>query len=134
MVPTDENRARIDAWVAIAPVSRIVETTKSGGIRTTQALEDGEVRYEETDFGTNEPVWQWGSLDAGCLASEPDAGPSWLCVYSTGSSSGGKCRARCRVNPEGRLHRHNRLPALKKHAVLGNCQWPMPNGGHSANN
>lgn len=50
MVPTDENRTRIDAWVAFAPDNRLVETTRSGDCWTTQALEDGEVRYEEAEF------------------------------------------------------------------------------------
>lgn len=50
-MPTDENRKRIDDWVAAAPDSRVVETTRAGDRWTTQALEDGEVRYEETDFG-----------------------------------------------------------------------------------
>jgi len=55
-VPTDENRAKIDEWVAAASDSRVVETTRQGDRWTTQALEDGEVRYEETDFGGDEPL------------------------------------------------------------------------------
>jgi hypothetical protein len=54
-VPTDENRTKIDLWVAIAPDTRVVETTRAGDRWTTQALEDGEVRYEETEFGADEP-------------------------------------------------------------------------------
>jgi hypothetical protein len=54
-VPTDENRTKIDRWVALAPDTRVVETTRSGGCCTTQALEDGEIRYEETEFGTDQP-------------------------------------------------------------------------------
>ena len=54
-MPTDENRARIDAWVAEAPDNRVVETTQHGERWETQALEDGEVRYEETDLGVGEP-------------------------------------------------------------------------------
>jgi hypothetical protein len=54
-VPNDQNRARIDAWVAEAPDNRIVETTQLADRWVTQALEDGEVRYEETDFNVDEP-------------------------------------------------------------------------------
>ena len=50
MVPTDENRARIDAWVALSPDTRVIETEQHGDRWTTQALEDGEVRYEETEL------------------------------------------------------------------------------------
>jgi hypothetical protein len=32
-----------------------VETTRNGGRWETQALEDGDVMYEETDFGADEP-------------------------------------------------------------------------------
>ncbi len=53
---TDETRAKIDAWVSAAPDSRVVETTREGDRWTTQALEDGEVRYEETDIGGDEPT------------------------------------------------------------------------------
>jgi hypothetical protein len=54
-VPTAENRARIDSWIAVAPDTRVVETTLTGNLWTAQALEDGEVRYEETEIGTEEP-------------------------------------------------------------------------------
>jgi len=54
-VPTDETRARIDAWIAVAPDTRVIETAHSGDRWTTQALEDGEVRYEEVEFGIDEP-------------------------------------------------------------------------------
>jgi hypothetical protein len=54
-VPTVEARAKIDLWIAAAPDTRIVETTQEGDRWTTQALEDGEVRYEETEFGGDEP-------------------------------------------------------------------------------
>lgn len=54
-MPTDANRQRIDQWIAVAPDTRTVETTREGGRSTTQALEDGEVRYEETDFTDDEP-------------------------------------------------------------------------------
>jgi hypothetical protein len=54
-VPTDENRARIDEWIAAAPDSRVVETDRQGERWTTKALEDGEVRYEETEFGRDVP-------------------------------------------------------------------------------
>jgi hypothetical protein len=53
-VPTDENRARIDAWVAAAPDTRVVESTQAGTRWTSQALEDGQVRYEETEIGRDE--------------------------------------------------------------------------------
>jgi len=55
IVPTDEDRKRLDDWVAVAPDNRLVETTQDGNRWTTQALEDDEVRYEETDFDTDEP-------------------------------------------------------------------------------
>jgi hypothetical protein len=62
-VPSDENRAKIDRWIAAPPDSRVVETTHSGDRWTTRALEDGHVRYEETDFGGDEPelnlIAQW---------------------------------------------------------------------------
>jgi len=51
----DQNRAKIDAWIAVARETRIVETTRAGNGWTTQALEDGEVRYQETEFGADEP-------------------------------------------------------------------------------
>ena len=51
IVATDENPALIDAWVALAPDNRVIETTQQGARWTTQALEDGEVRYEETELG-----------------------------------------------------------------------------------
>jgi hypothetical protein len=54
-VPSAENRAKIDAWVGAAPDNRVVETVQRGDRWTTQALEDGEVRYEETEFGLDEP-------------------------------------------------------------------------------
>jgi hypothetical protein len=54
-VPTDENRMKIDLWVAISPDTRVVETTHAGERWTTQALEDGEIRYEEIEFGADEP-------------------------------------------------------------------------------
>ena len=54
-MPTDENRAKIDAWIAVAPDNRVVETMQSGDRWVTQALVDGEVRYEETDLGADEP-------------------------------------------------------------------------------
>jgi hypothetical protein len=54
-VPSDENRSKIDAWIALAPDSRVIETAQSGDRWVTQALEDGQVRYEETDFGADEP-------------------------------------------------------------------------------
>jgi hypothetical protein len=63
-VPTGDNRKRIDDWIALAPDTRLVETTQEGDRRwVTQALEDGEVRYEETDFG-DEP--ELGLLAAWC--------------------------------------------------------------------
>ena len=49
-MPTDENRAKIDDWIAVSPDTRVVETTQLGDRWTTQALEDGEVRYEETEL------------------------------------------------------------------------------------
>jgi hypothetical protein len=54
-VPTDANRTKIDLWVAIAPDTRVVETIRTGDRWTTQALEDGEIRYEETESGADEP-------------------------------------------------------------------------------
>lgn len=54
-MPTDENRRLVDAWIALAPDTRVVETTHSGDRWTTQAVEDGEVRYEETELGADEP-------------------------------------------------------------------------------
>ena len=54
-MPTDENRAKIDEWIAAAPDNRVVETAQLVDRWTTQALEDGEVRYEETEFGRDEP-------------------------------------------------------------------------------
>lgn len=54
-MPTDENRAKIDTWVAAAPDTRVVETTHAGTRWTSRALEDGEVRYEETEVGRDEP-------------------------------------------------------------------------------
>jgi hypothetical protein len=54
-VPSDEKRVKIDAWIAVAPDNRVVETTQLADRWVTQALEDGEVRYEETDFGVDEP-------------------------------------------------------------------------------
>jgi hypothetical protein len=54
-MPTDENRTKIDRWVAVAPDTRVVETTQLGDRWTTQALEDGEIRYQETEFGAEEP-------------------------------------------------------------------------------
>lgn len=55
IVANDANKAKIDAWIALAPDTRVVETEQHGDRWTTQALEDGEVRYEETDFGVDEP-------------------------------------------------------------------------------
>jgi hypothetical protein len=55
IVPPDENRAKIDESIAVSPDTRVVETTQFGDRWSTQALEDGEVRYEETDFGVDEP-------------------------------------------------------------------------------
>ena len=54
-MPSAEDRNRIDNWVALAPDTRIVESTQAGDRWTTQALEDGEIRYEETEFGSDEP-------------------------------------------------------------------------------
>lgn len=54
-VPTDDTRTKIDIWIAAAPDTRIVETKQTSDRWTTQALEDGEVRYEETEFGADEP-------------------------------------------------------------------------------
>ena len=49
MVPSDENRAKIDEWVATAPDNRLVETAQHGDLWTTLAMEDGDVVYEETE-------------------------------------------------------------------------------------
>jgi hypothetical protein len=57
-VPSDETRAKIDLWIAIAPDTRLVETVPTCNGWTTQALEDGEVRYEETELGVEEPELQ----------------------------------------------------------------------------
>jgi len=54
-MPTDENRAKVDQWIAVAPDNRVVETRRNRDRWETQALEDGDVVYEETDFGTDEP-------------------------------------------------------------------------------
>lgn len=54
-MPSDRNRTSIYEWVAVAPDSRVIETARHGDCWTTQALEDGEVRYEETEFGREEP-------------------------------------------------------------------------------
>ena len=54
-MPTDETRAKIDLWIAVSPDTRLVETTRNGDRWTTQALEDGEMRYEETELGADEP-------------------------------------------------------------------------------
>jgi hypothetical protein len=54
-VASEENRKRIDAWVALAPDSRVIETEQDGERWTTQALEYGQVRYEEVHFGFDEP-------------------------------------------------------------------------------
>lgn len=54
-MPTDEARTKIELWIAVAPDNRIVETAHAGDRWTTQALEDGEVRYEETEFGADDP-------------------------------------------------------------------------------
>jgi hypothetical protein len=71
-VPTDENRTKIDLWVALAPDTRVVETTQAGDRWTTQALEDGEVRYEETEFGADEP--ELNQLAGWVRASSQEAG------------------------------------------------------------
>jgi len=47
--------AKIDRWIEVAPDTRLIETTPTGNGWTAQALEDGEVRYEETEFGGDEP-------------------------------------------------------------------------------
>ena len=52
---TDETRTKIDLWIAVAPENRIVETAHAGERWTTQALEDGEVRFEEIEFGSDDP-------------------------------------------------------------------------------
>ena len=74
-MPTDENRARIDLWVAVAPDTRIVETTQAGHRWTTQALEDGEVRFEEIEFGADEPeltlLAQWCEKQATRVEPRP---------------------------------------------------------------
>jgi hypothetical protein len=76
-VPTDENRVRIDEWVAVAPDSRLVETARHGECWTTQALEDGEVRYEETEFGRDEPelnlIAKWCARQVKKVAPRPPA-------------------------------------------------------------
>jgi hypothetical protein len=54
-VPSEEDRARIDQWVAEAPETRVVETTRTGSRWTTHAIEDGDILFEETDFG-DEPL------------------------------------------------------------------------------
>ena len=54
-VATDETRGKIDRWVAVSPDTRVVESTQAAGLWTSQAIEDGEVRYEETEFGGDEP-------------------------------------------------------------------------------
>jgi hypothetical protein len=50
-----------------------VETTQNGNRWTTQALEDGEVRYEETDFGSDEP--ELNLLDAWCARQSKKVEP-----------------------------------------------------------
>jgi len=73
-VPTDENRTKIDLWIAAAPDTR-VETTLARDRCTTQALEDGEVRYEETEFGTDEPelnlLARWCEREAKKIDARP---------------------------------------------------------------
>jgi hypothetical protein len=54
-VPTDQDRKLIDEWIAVAPDTRVVESTQAGDRWTTQAIEDGEVRYEETQFEADVP-------------------------------------------------------------------------------
>ena len=55
IVPSEEDRAKIDQWVAEAPETRVVETTRTGSRWTTHAIDDGDIVYEETDFG-DEPL------------------------------------------------------------------------------
>ncbi|HKO47177.1 MAG TPA: hypothetical protein VJV79_05610 [Polyangiaceae bacterium] len=66
MVPTDQNRTKIDLWVAVSPDTRIVETTQTGDRWTTRALEDGEIRYAETELGVDEP--ELNQLAAWCTS------------------------------------------------------------------
>ncbi len=74
-MPSDETRAKIDLWIAIAPDTRVVETTHTGDRWTTQALEDGQIRYEETELGRDEPeldlLGGWCERQAKKLAARP---------------------------------------------------------------
>jgi len=74
MVPSEEDRAKIDQWVAEAPETRVVETTRNGSRWTTQAIEDGDILYEETDFG-DEPLLDL--IAAWCVrqTKKPEARP-----------------------------------------------------------
>jgi hypothetical protein len=76
-VATDESRARIDSWIAIAPDTRVVETTQAGERWKTQALEDGEVPYEGTEFGGDEPELNllalWCERQANIVQPRPPA-------------------------------------------------------------
>ena len=79
---SDETRAKIDRWIAIAPDTRVVETTRTAGRQTTQALEDGEVRYEETEFGSDEPELEllagWCERQAKKAEPRPPVKASWV--------------------------------------------------------
>lgn len=56
IMPTDQDREKIDAWVAVSPDTRVIETTRAGERWESRALENGEVRYEEVDLGGDEPA------------------------------------------------------------------------------
>ncbi len=57
-MPSDIDCAKIDRWIAAAADNRLVETTRRGDFWHTQALEDGDVVYEETELGNDEPMME----------------------------------------------------------------------------
>jgi hypothetical protein len=62
--------------------TRVVETTQAGDRWTTQALEDGEVRYEEIEFGGDEPelnlLARWCERQAKIVEPRPPVKTSGL--------------------------------------------------------
>ena len=54
---SDQNRVRIDAWIADSPEFRRVESEPlANDAWETKAIEDGQVVFEEVDVETDAPV------------------------------------------------------------------------------
>lgn len=111
-MPSEEDRAKIDQWVAEAPDTRVVETNQSGSRWITHAIEDGEILYEETDFG-DEPLLHllagWCSRQTKRLEARPPVktGVWQKSLVSRDCSFAGaafSCRVRAHVSqsPTGR--------------------------------